>query len=518
MDNTEWGYGFTSPPQSYWMASVAFDDYKPLENDIIVDSVVVGGGIVGITTAFLLSQEGLKVALVEADKLLHGATGHTTAKLTAQHDIIYNTIETKMSLDLARQYAEANQTAIKTVVELVSRLNINCDLIAQPAYVYTQDDNYVSKIYDEALTASKLGFEVQCLDEIPLPIRVKAALRFDNQYQFHPLKYLIALAREITANGSYIFEHTRAIDIHTEKWLGVLTSNGHVIKASSVVIASHYPFYDGYGMYFSRIYPERSYALGITIEGKYPGGMYITAEDPGRSFRSQPLGSGEELVIVGGEHHKTGQGGDTGVHYKNLLNAAQSIFKVKEVRYRWSTQDYTTMDKVPYVGNLTSKTAGIYVATGFRKWGMSNGTAAAMILKDLILGKDNPWYEVYNPSRFNPAASVGKFAAENVNVAKELIKGKLAPVTNEEISPGQAGYIEIDGEKYGAYRDMQGRLHVVDTTCTHLGCELVWNSAEHSWDCPCHGSRFTYEGEIIEGPAQKTLNRPEFIEDNVTDE
>jgi len=500
------------------MASVTFDEYRPLDKDIEVDAAIIGGGIVGITTAFLLSQEGLKVALVEADKLLHGTTGHTTAKLTAQHDLIYNTIETRISLDLARQYAEANRAAISTVLELINKLNIDCDLMAQPAYVYTQDETYVQKVYDEAETAIKLGFDAQCLDEIPLPVKVKAALRFDNQYQFHPLKYLIALAREITAKGSYIFEHTRAVDIQTENRLGITTGNGHSIKASSVIIASHYPFYDGNGMYFSRIYPDRSYALGITIEDKYPGGMYITAEDPGRSFRSQPLGNGQELVIVGGEHHKTGQGGDTGVHYKRLLDTARSMFRVKEVLYRWSTQDYTTMDKVPYVGNLTSKTAGIYVATGFRKWGMSNGTAAAMVLKDLVLGKDNPWFEVYNPSRFIPAASAGKFTAENVNVAKELIKGKLAPVKNEEINPGQAGYVEISGEKFGAYRDMQGRLHVVDTTCTHLGCELVWNSAEHSWDCPCHGSRFTYEGEIIEGPAQKPLNRPEFVEDNVTDE
>jgi glycine/D-amino acid oxidase-like deaminating enzyme/nitrite reductase/ring-hydroxylating ferredoxin subunit len=517
MQTQEWGKSFTTPPQSYWMASVEFPEYEQLTGDLDVDAVIVGGGIAGITSAFLLKQSGLKVALLEATRILHGTTGHTTAKVTAQHDIIYNVIKSKMNQESAEQYANANKAAITAIDTIIQQNNIECDFSWQPAYVYTQDDNYILQVQDEYETALSLGLPAVYMDEIPLPFKVKAALRFDSQAQFHPIKYLLALAALIPGNGSYLFENTKAIDIHTQPSYRISTNTGFSVNAPNVIIATHYPFYDGNGMYFARIYPDRSYALGITISDKYPGGMYITAEDPGRSWRSQPLGNGEELIIVGGEHHKTGQGEDTSIHYENLLETANNTFQVKEVLYRWSTQDYTTMDKVPYIGPLNSKDPGIYVATGFRKWGMTNGTAAAMILRDYILGKENEWAPAFVPSRFKPGASVGKLVKENVDVAKHLIKGKLtAAANNVDIRPGEAKVVEIDGAKRGAYRDMRGQLHIVDTTCTHLGCELQWNSAEHSWDCPCHGSRFTYEGEIIEGPAQKPLNKLE-VNDSLKD-
>ncbi|HHY83442.1 MAG TPA: FAD-dependent oxidoreductase [Clostridiales bacterium] len=497
------------PPQSYWMASVKFPEYEPLNGDLDVDAAIVGGGIAGITTAFLLKNSGLSVAVLEATKILHGTTGHTTAKVTAQHDIIYNTIIKKMDFDSAQQYAHANQEAIKAIYNIIDQYNIKCDFSWQPAYVYTQDDNYIQKIQDEAEAAISLGFAATYLDEIPLPFKVKAALRFDNQAQFHPLKYLLALAELVHGNGSYIFENTKAIDILTETKYSISTETGFRVNAPNIIIATHYPFYDGNGMYFARIFPERSYALGVTISEKFPEGMYISAEDPGRSYRSQPMDNDEELVIIGGEHHKTGQGGDMNAHYESLLDTARKTFHVKEIKYRWSTQDYTTVDEVPYIGPLNSKDPGVYIAAGFRKWGMTNSMAAAMIIKDYILGSENEWAPVFLPSRFKPAAAAGKFFSENVDVAKHLIKGKLTPAEGHiDIRPGEAKVVEISGNKTGVYRDVQGQYHYVDTTCTHLGCELVWNSAEHSWDCPCHGSRFTYDGKIIEGPAQKPLNKP----------
>lgn len=508
MSSQDWKYGFDKPPQSYWMASTEITKYDSLNEDIKVDVVIVGGGIVGITAAYMLKKSGLKVVILEASRLLHGTTGHTTAKVTAQHDLIYYKIKTKMGEEKAKQYADANQTAIHTIDSIIKQNSIQCDFSWQPAYCYTMDDNYIQKVQDEAATAESLGLPSTYLEEIPLPFKVKAAFRFDNQAQFHPLKYLLALAKQIPGDGSFIFENTKAIDIHSEPTCSVTTITGHKINAENVIIATHYPFYDGYGMYFARLYPDRSYALGVTIKEKYPEGMYITAEDPGRSLRSQSLGDQGELIIIGGEHHKTGQGEDTSIHYKNLLDFASETFQLKETLYRWSTQDYTSTDDVPYVGNLTSKTPNIYVATGFRKWGMTNSTAAAMILKDAILGDKNPWAQVYDPSRFTPIASASNFIVENADVAKNLIKSKLSMAENNvDIQPGEAKIVDIDGHKRGVFRDKKGNLHTVDTTCTHLGCEVQWNSAEQSWDCPCHGSRFTYDGEIIEGPAQKPLNK-----------
>lgn len=495
------------PPQSYWTASVKGEAYPQIEDDLRADAVVAGGGIVGITTAFLLKQAGLKVVLLEADRILQGTTGHTTAKVTCQHGLIYDKIQGKLGLEKAAQYYQANLSAMKWIRTTAEEREIDCDLKSQSAYVYTQTDNYIAKIQKEAEAAQEIGIPCEYVEEIPLPYPIKGVLRFMDQAQFHPLKFLSALARDIPGDGSHLFEQTRAVDIHIDGQCTVTTGNGHKVLAEHAVIATHYPFYDGHGLYFSRLYPDRSYAMGVTILDEYPGGMYITAEDPGRSLRSQPFENGM-LIIAGGEHHKTGQGPDTRTHYENLAAFAQDTFGLQEIHYRWSAQDYTTPDEVPYAGPLTSKTPNLYIACGFRKWGMTNGTASAHLIADLIVKDESPYQDLYDPSRFTLAGSVKNFVVENADVAKQFVSGKLSPVPDEpDLAPMEGRVVEGEGQKLGVFKDGGGRLHWVDTTCPHMGCELAWNSAEHSWDCPCHGSRFTCEGDILEGPAQKPLRR-----------
>jgi glycine/D-amino acid oxidase-like deaminating enzyme/nitrite reductase/ring-hydroxylating ferredoxin subunit len=498
---------FSKPPQSYWMASTPQTDYPSLKEDVKVDVAIIGGGMVGISCAFFLKQEGLKVAVIEADRILQGTTGHTTAKITSQHNIIYSKIKKQMGMELAQQYADANETAIRMMKKIAEDYRIDCDLTPQPAFVYTEQDQYVQQIHDEIDAASSLGIKASYVSEIPFPISIKAGMRFDGQAQFHPRKYLLALAKEIPGDSSYIFEQSRVVDIDGEKPYYVITQEGKKVIAEKLIIASHYPCYNKAGLYVARIYPERSYVVAIKGKEKYPGGMYITVEDPGRSLRSQNTEKGE-LIFVGGEHHKIGQGVDTREHYEALLKFAGEIFHVEGTPYRWSTQDCMTVDGVPYIGHFTSQTPNMYIATGFAKWGMTNSTVSAILLRDLIVKGKSSWQDVYNPSRETIAASAKNFIVENLNVAKELIGGKLSPVPADvEIKPGEGKIIEVDGQRTGAYRDEKGRLHLVDTTCTHLGCELSWNAAEKSWDCPCHGSRFTYEGEIIEGPTVKPLKR-----------
>ncbi|NLN49208.1 MAG: FAD-dependent oxidoreductase [Clostridiales bacterium] len=502
----QWKNGFDKPPQSYWMASVQIPQYEQLSSNMNVDIAIVGGGIVGLASAFLLKQCGFKVAVLEASGILQGTTAHTTGKITAQHDIIYSTINTNLSVESAQQYADANKAAIKAFDDTIRQNNIQCDFSWQSAYVYTQDEKEVQKMQEEAKIATQLGFTTAYLEEIPLPIKVKAALRFDNQAQFHPLKFLLAVANLIPGNGCHIYENVMALDIQNDNGYSIKTNTGYLVKAPNIIIASHYPFYDGSGIYFSRIHPVKSYAIGIKIKEKFPGGMYITAEEPGRSFRSTPLSDGSELVIVVGEHHKTGQGGDTNVHYKNLIDTANSMFKVEEILYRWSAQDYTTLDMIPYIGSLTSNTPGIFVATGFRKWGISTSMAAALILKDYITGKENPWASVFNPVRAEPMATPEKFQTLKTNITNSLSQCMQAQIDNDtNIKLGEARIIDIEGKKYGAYVDFEGKQHVVELICTHMGCIPQWNSAEKSWDCPCHGSRFTYDGDVIEGPAKKPL-------------
>jgi glycine/D-amino acid oxidase-like deaminating enzyme/nitrite reductase/ring-hydroxylating ferredoxin subunit len=496
---------FTSIREPYWIASANKTDYPALKEDISVDVAIVGGGMVGITSALLLKDKGLKVAVLEANKIAHGTTGHTTAKITSQHGLIYNKIISKFGEEKAKQYAEANESAIHFIANLVKEKNIDCDFSFRPAYVYTQSDDYIKKIEKEVKAASKLGIKASYEDNIQLPLDIKAAVKFDNQAQFHPLKYLLSIAKEIPGDGSNIFEFTKVVDIEDGEPSTVITSSGNKVTASKVIIASHFPCYDGLGMYFARMYAEKSYLLGVKIKEKFPEGMFITAEDPGRTLRSQKYEDGE-IVLVGGEHHKTGSEKQTNIHYENISNFAKETFDLQEILYRWSTQDCMTVDGVPYVGYLTSRTSSILVATGFGKWGMTNSTAAAKILTDLITEGDSPWAPVYNPSRFDIIASGAKLVSENLNVAETLIGGKITPAPKDvDIKNGEAKVINVDGEKIGAYRDENGTLHMVDITCTHLGCELVWNEAETTWDCPCHGSRFSYDGDNIEGPAFNPL-------------
>lgn len=343
---------FTKPPQSFWMSSTTNIDYPVLDKDLKIDVAIVGGGITGILCAYWLNKEGVKTAVIEADRILQGTTGHTTAKITSQHGLIYNKIKTKISEEFARQYADANQTAIRMYEKVVKEFNIDCDFIPQSAYVYTFEDQYINTIVDETHFASTLGINATYLEEIPLPLSVKAAVRFDNQAQFHPRKFLLALAKKITDNGVQIFEQSRIVDIEENNNYVLITNQGKKMSAQKVIIASHYPFYNKHGLYFTRIYPERSYVLAIRTKENYPGGMYITAEEPGRSLRSQPSDNGE-LVLVGGEHHKTGQGVDTIKHYEALVDFAAETFTVEDIPYRWSTQDCMTLDDLPYVGNFT---------------------------------------------------------------------------------------------------------------------------------------------------------------------
>lgn len=510
-------------PLSYWIASTKDTSYPQAEGIIEVDTAIIGGGIVGLTTAYLLRKKGIRVAVIEANRIAKGVSGHTTAKITSQHSLIYDKMIRAVGEEKAQQYATANQSAIDLVENIIRENNIQCDFKRLPAYVYTQDDKYIQKLEDEVKSAVKLGIPADYTEQMKLPFNALGAMKFENQAQFHPRKYLLALASAIWGDDCRIYEQSRAvkvvegethttgsnsIDPHT-----IITDNGAEIRAANVVLASHYPFYDLPGLYFARIYPERSYLLGLRIEGTLPEGMYITAEDPARSLRTCP-DDNSELLIVGGEHHKTGHGTNLHGHYETLIDFAQSYFNVTDIPYRWSAQDYTAMDGIPIVGRLTSGKDRIYVATGFAKWGMSNGTAAAVIISDLILYGDSSWAPVYDPSRFTPIASAKNFVVENADVAKNYIAGKLnIPAETVEVAKGEAAISETGGHKVGVYKDMDGNNHFVSTTCTHIGCELKWNSAELSWDCPCHGSRFTYTGDIIEGPALESIKLMEEMED-----
>lgn len=499
-------------PEPYWR-EVSLPTAEKLTKDISVDVAIVGGGITGITAGYLLKKEGLNVAILEAGNILNGTTGHTTAKITAQHGLIYDELIAHFGEEMAKLYYQSADDALNFVKKTIQEKNIDCDFSEEDAFIYAITDEYANKVQKEADAYKKLGIIGSLHTSIPFDIQIKNALSMKGQAQFHPLKYLKQLANDFTENGGLLFEQTTATDIEEENDIPkVITRDGNRVSCKYVIIASHFPFFDKEGLYFTRMYPERSYVIGIKAKKPYPGGMYVSVDkNPVRSIRYTPV-NGEPLILVGGENHQTGQGPDTLSHYQALEEFANKTFGIEEYSYRWSTQDLITLDKIPYIGSITVQKPNILVATGYRKWGMTNGTTAAMLLADTILEKENPYRDLFSPTRPKKSdPTIKKFISINTDVAGHLLKGKLQylPTDPNDLKNDEGAPVMFNGERAGAYRDHEGKLHIVDTTCTHLGCECEWNHGDRTWDCPCHGSRYSYDGEVIEGPTNKPLRRIE---------
>ncbi|MDM5316283.1 FAD-dependent oxidoreductase [Fictibacillus sp. b24] len=513
MSNYE--YNMPQFPEPIWRQNVNLPTYSSLSGDHESEVVVVGGGISGITTALLLAKEGKQVTLIEAGKIINGTTGHTTAKITSQHDIIYDRLISHLGLERASQYYRSNEFAGQLIHDLVKEHNIHCNYEPHDAYLFANTDQGVKKLNSEAEAYERLDIDGELVDQLPFNIPHKKALVMRNQAHFHPIKYLTGLLKEMESLGVTIFENTTAEDItedKEDKKAVVLTSEGHKVKGDYVVCCTHFPFFDGLGFYFTRMMADRSYVLAVKTKDEFPQGMYMGVDETSFSYRSI-LQDGEKIVLLSGESHQTGQGIPTHQHYEALLKEAKKSLNLDRVLYRWSAQDLITLDKVPFIGKLTHKHDRIFVATGYKKWGMTTGTLAALIIRDSILGKENEFADLYKPQRFQADPSdIKQFVKENADVAKHFVSGKLDKPAKHprSLKKDEGCAVTLDGERCGAYRDKNGELHIVDTTCTHLGCETEWNSGDRTWDCPCHGSRFSYEGAVVEGPAKKPLKRIEL--------
>ncbi|MCY0874757.1 MAG: FAD-dependent oxidoreductase [Firmicutes bacterium] len=497
-----------SCPQSAWLNSASLPAFPTLQANVEVDVVIVGGGITGVTAAYLLSQAGQRVALLEASRVLHGATGHTTAKVTAQHNLIYDELIRHMGVQQAKRYYEANAQALSFIRKTVKKHAIACQFEDQDAYVYAVTDEEARKLDKEWRAYQTLSIDGDLVGEIPFALPVKQALVMKRQAQFHPVQYLRRLVQATVDYGGQIYEGTTATGIEEAEQPSVVTSDGFRVRGRKVLACTHFPFYDGAGFYFSRLHAERGYIIVGRTQKPFPGGMYISADSPSRSMRSITI-AGEPLTLISGEAHKAGQGEDTVKHYEALEAFAKEVLGLTEILYRWSNQDLFTLDKVPYIGPLSSGHKDVLVATGYMKWGMTTGTAAARILCDLVLERENPAAGLFAPSRFYVDPSLKNFLSQNVNVTAHLIEGKFEAPTRqvEDLSDDEGAVVNFHGRRAGAYRDAGGQLFVVDTTCTHMYCEVNWNHGDRTWDCPCHGSRFSCRGEVVEGPAKEPLER-----------
>jgi glycine/D-amino acid oxidase-like deaminating enzyme/nitrite reductase/ring-hydroxylating ferredoxin subunit len=483
---------------SIWLETgPAGPEHPRLTRDIEADVCVIGAGIVGVTTALLLHEAGLRVVVLDANRVGHGVTGHTTAKVSSQHGLKYAQLRSQHGAATARVYGEANQAALEWIADRVARDRIACDFRRRSSYVYADDRD---QIEEEARAAQDAGLPATRVHSTPLPYPVGAAVRFDDQAELHAYKYLLGLAAQLPE----IYERTHAVQVVGE----AVRTPGGMVTAGHTIVATHFPFPDR-SLAFARVHPQRSYAIACRIAGAPPEGMFISASQPTRSIRAVPV-DGEELLLVGGEGHKTGTGGDTTERYTALEAFAREHWDVRSVEYRWSAQDNTTGDGIPFAGWLTPWEPSVLMATGFAKWGFTNGTAAAFVLRDLVLGRETLQTKLFDPTRLNARAALPSLLKENAQVAARFVGDRIKQRGGrdiEDLRPGEGDIVRLDGEKVAGYRDEDGTLIAVSSVCTHLGCQVNFNRAERSWDCPCHGSRFAVDGSVLQGPAVHRLQR-----------
>ena len=424
---------------SLWSETKKMPSFDALPGDMKTDVLIVGGGIAGILCAYMLAQAGVDYALVEADRICGGITCNTTAKITSQHGLIYSKLVRNSGKEAAELYLRANQDALETYRRLCR--GIDCDFEEKDAYVYSTDS--CRKVEDELDALESLGFEAYFANRLPLPFHIAGAVCFPAQAQFHPLKFLSAIARNLR-----IYENTKVLELAP----GAAKTDRGMISAEKIIVATHFPVVNKHGSYFLKLYQHRSYVIALE-NAPCLDGMYIDENEKGLSFRNH-----RDLLLVGGGSHRTGKRGGG---WQELSGFARTYYPQARETAHWATQDCMTLDGVPYVGRYSKNTPDMYVASGFNKWGMTSSMAAAMLLTDMVLDRENPVEELFSPSRsiLHPQLAANGF---------EAIVNLLTPTVPR---------------------------------CPHMGCALKWNAQERSWDCPCHGSRFSEHGVLIDNPA-----------------
>ncbi len=431
--------------QSVWQTGVALPHFPSLEESLSTEVLIIGGGIAGILTAYLLEQQGIPYVLVEKDSICSHTTAHTTAKITVQHGLIYHKLEQSKGLDTAAAYLRANTEAWDIYAKLCK--DIDCDYELRDNYIYSRTNP--RKIEKELATLERLGASAVFRDHLPLPLDTVGAVCFPKQAQFHPLKFLASIAK-----GLHIYEHTFVRELRDH----IAVTDHGTIRANHIVIATHFPMLNKHGMYFLKLYQHRSYVISLENAQKLPG-MYMDESNTGLSFRNY-----HDLLLLGGGAHRTGKKGGC---WDELRHFAALHYPKSTIHHLYATQDCMSLDHMPYIGRYSRGTTDLYTATGFGKWGMTGSMVAAMLLRDLIIGTRNEYAAVFSPSR-------------------NMLKPQLA---------------------VNAFESLTNLLRISEKRCPHLGCALHWNSAEHSWDCACHGSRFSKNGRLLDNPANGDLPR-----------
>lgn len=450
-------------------------EFRTLDKNIETDVCVIGGGITGVSTAYYLSKEGMKVAVLEKDRICSKTTGGTTGKVTSQHHLFYKYLIDSQSKDFAKKYLKANEEAIENIANIAQNENIECDFERKSAFVFTKDLGKLQEIQDEVEAAKSLGMKAKFVDDIEVLGKVEGAIEFPNQAQFNPVKYVNGLAKCVLENGGEIYENTKVIEYEKDGngFVVIAETNGSTrkIAAKYVVVATRYPIFNVPGLHFIKMYQELEYGIAIKTDISL-NGMYVSSEVPTVSFRDYEE-NGQKYILIVGNGHKTGEKTENN-GFGVLENFAKTYFPGAEIAYRWNAEDSIGLDKIPYIGEYSEVRENMYVATGFKKWGMTSSNVAANLIVDMIFGRENKYKEIFKSTRVEPI----KNREEMKNMLKEAGESIIMP--------------RLKGEKGKKY-------------CAHLGCEVSWNDVTKTWDCPCHGSRYECDGSLIEGPAVHDL-------------
>ena len=489
--------------------------FPTLRQNTEADICIVGAGIAGLTTAYLLQKEGKSVVVLDAFGLAAGETGRTTAHLTAVLDDRFSHLESLFGTAGARLAADSHRAAIDRIESIVQQERIDCDFERVTGYLVALDDKQRRALDKEFDAVPRAGFyEAEGFPEVPLAnvVDTGPGLMFSRQATFHPARYLIGLAKAYSSLGGRIFVGAQVRSVTGGAGAYVETDNGLRVSARHIVVATNTPINDRVTMHTKQA-AYRSYAVAFDIpKNSYPGFLLWDLEDPYHYVRLMRAGDHDRL-IVGGEDHKTGQASDMAERYRRLEAWTRDHFSaVGEVTYRWSGQVMEPVDSLAFIGRNPGDEDNVYIATGDSGHGMTHGTIAGMLITDLIQGRGNPWAALYDPSRKTPL-SVTSFVTENVNVVGRLLKDWVKPSevdSVEKLGRGEGGVLRQGASKIAVYRDAQGALHARSAVCTHLGCIVQWNANEKSWDCPCHGSRYDIEGRVLNGPAVSALSPAEI--------